>query len=160
MGNHEEAVITGRQGLTETDSVKKDLSKEDEKKYIKWMKRLERNYSIDNLIFCHAGIDEEAEDLWKVGTPENEFIEKVPPTLGHFYMDIIAGHTGTSTISGNPDFHRVFFDGESHYYIDGSTVSSGILPVLIYDIVTGKYTELVKDGVNYREMGLYRTYTA
>lgn len=62
-------------------------------------------------------------------------------------MDIVAGHTSTVTISGNPDFHGVYFDGKSHYFIDGSTVTTGILPVLIYDTETGKYAELVKDGL-------------
>ena len=45
-------------------------------------------------------------------------------------MNIIAGHIGTSTISGDPNFHDVYHDGHNHYYIDGSTIVSGIIPIL------------------------------
>lgn len=154
LGNHEEAVIEGLQGITEGDIVKRTLSKEDEKKYINWMRKLKPCHAIDKQIFCHAGVDEKAEDLWQHGTSLYIFTGKYPPTFGRFYMDIIAGHTGTAKISGNPDFHRVFFDGKSHFYIDGSTLTSGILPVLIYDTDTGKYTELVKEQGSYKEMDI------
>ena len=54
-------------------------------------------------------------------------------------MDIIAGHIATSKISGDEDFHGVYYDGASHYYIDGTVVESGKIPVLAYDEKSGKY---------------------
>jgi serine/threonine protein phosphatase 1 len=57
-------------------------------------------------------------------------------------MDIIAGHIGTSTISGDPGFHGIFYDGKSHYYIDGSVGVSGFIPILMVDTETGKYYEI------------------
>ena len=61
-------------------------------------------------------------------------------------MDIIAGHVGTCSVSGNPNFHDIYFDGESHYYIDGSVLDSGIIPVLMYDTDTKKYYQMKEDG--------------
>ena len=57
-------------------------------------------------IFVHAGIDEEAEDLWEWGTDDYTFTEKYPAQTGRFYNDmkIIAGHIGTAQISGDPRF--------------------------------------------------------
>ncbi|WP_049946321.1 hypothetical protein [Butyrivibrio sp. WCD2001] len=114
----------------------------DDEKYIKWMRSLELFYMTDKQIYVHAGVDEEADDLWKYGTSEEMFCEKYPPTTGEFYMDIIAGHIGTAMVSGDPDFHGIFHDGKSHYYIDGTVSISGRIPVLMYDTESGKYSRL------------------
>ncbi len=144
MGNHELAVDEGRSSISEGDDIiRKDV---DDVPYRKWIHLLKRYYKTNKQIFVHAGIDEEAEDLWAVGTPDYMFVEKYPPETGSFYMDIIAGHTGTSTISGNPDFHGLFYDGESHYYIDGSVWESGEIPVLMYDTDSERYFELHRRG--------------
>ncbi len=47
------------------------------------------------------------------------FCEKYPPVKGYFYKDIIAGHVSTSTASGRKNCHDVYFDGKSHFFIDG-----------------------------------------
>ncbi len=140
MGNHEEAVDDGRSKISEGDDVERVVS--DDLPYLKWIHKLKAYYKTDKQIFVHAGIDEEAEDWWESGTPDYKFYEKYPPETGKFYMDIIAGHTGTSTISGDPDFHGIYYDGESHYYIDGSVWKSREIPVLMYDSDTGKYYEI------------------
>lgn len=62
-----------------------------------------------------------------------------------FYKDIIAGHVGTSAIAGNPHYHDIYWDGQSHYYCDGTVLTSGKIPVLIYDEGTGKYYSLGDD---------------
>jgi serine/threonine protein phosphatase 1 len=54
-------------------------------------------------------------------------------------MDIIAGHIGTAEISNDPNYHDIYFDGESHYYIDGTVLDSGVIPVLMVDTETNKY---------------------
>ena len=108
---------------------------------IKKIIELPRYYKEGNTIFVHAGIDEEAEDLWEWGTDEFTLTEKYPAQTGKFYnnLKIVAGHIGTATITNNPKFHNIFYDGESHYYIDGSVHISGIIPVLKVDTETDKY---------------------
>ena len=114
--------------------------------YRKWIHSLRKYYKTEKQIFVHAGIYEEAGDLWEIGTPSFTFFEKYPPETGHFYMDIIAGHTGTATISGDSSFHGIFYDGESHYYIDGSVWKSVAIPVLMYDSETSRYYEINNYG--------------
>lgn len=75
-------------------------------------------------------VDEEAGDLWEWGTDDYTFTEKYPTQTGKFYMNIVAGHIGTGVISGDPNFHDIYYDGESHYYIDGTVLDSGIIPVM------------------------------
>lgn len=143
IGNHEEMAITNRYPINcEKYDVKKD------NKYLAWMKKLPKYYEFTNQIFCHAGIDEEAGDMWKIGTDDYTFIEKYPAQIGTFYKDIIAGHIGTSTIANNPNFHNIFFDGKNHYYIDGTVSVSGVIPVIMVNIDTNKYYCLDENGIN------------
>ena len=67
---------------------------------------------------------------------------------GSFIKTIIAGHIGSATVSGDNSFHDIYFDGKSHYYIDGSVYKGGRLPLLMYDSDNGKYYE-IKEGVKY-----------
>lgn len=136
-GNHEDMAIDGRWSISDDES---------DDKYLFWMKGLKRYYATEHQIFCHAGIDEDAGDLWKWGTDDYTFTEKYPPQTGSFYMDIIAGHTGTSKISGNPYFHDIFYDGESHYYIDGTVLVSRVIPVLKVDTETNRYYRVTESG--------------
>lgn len=103
----------------------------------RWIERLPLYYETDRQIFVHAGIDEEAGDLWKYGSEDWFFYEKFPAVFGPFEKDIVAGHIGTVGMCGE---HRVFWDGEAHYYLDGSTEQSGMVPVLAYHTETGAYT--------------------
>ena len=112
------------------------------------MKKLPKYYESANQIFCHAGIDEEAGDMWKIGTDDYTFIEKYPAQIGTFYKNVIAGHIATSTIADNPNFHNVFFDGYNHYYIDGTVNISRVIPVFMVDIVTNKYYSIDENGIN------------
>ena len=144
LGNHEEAVIYGDWGITEREGIECDEARE--KRYVSWMKKLPLYYATETQIFCHAGICEEAEDIWELGTADFEYTSKFPPQTGRFYMDIIAGHVGTCSISRNPNFHDIYFDGESHYFIDGSVLESGKIPVLMYDTDTKKYYQMREDG--------------
>lgn len=61
---------------------------------------------------------------------------------GAFYKDVIAGHISTAKISGNRIYDGIWHDGQSHYYLDGTTWRSGKIPVLEYDSETGKYREI------------------
>ena len=140
LGNHEEAVCEGR------SLISKD--KYSDEKYINWLMNLPRYYVENKTIFVHAGIDEEAEDMWKYGTGDYIFTEKYPAELGEFYEDykIVAGHIGTAEISKNPTFHNIFFDGKSHYYIDSTVQDSGFINILKVDTQKQKYYEVTKNG--------------
>ena len=52
---------------------------------------------------------------------------------GRFVKTVVAGHNRTAEVAGDPDYHDVYYDGLSHYYIDGDTANSHVLPVLILD---------------------------
>lgn len=110
-----------------------------------WMRSLPFYYETDAQIFVHAGVDEEAGDLWKWGTEDACFCEKFPWDTGKFLKDVVAGHTGTRIIAGDPDFHEVYWDGESHYYLDGTVYVSHNIPVLKYDTKHQRYTAFTFD---------------
>jgi serine/threonine protein phosphatase 1 len=105
-----------------------------------WLRSLPFFYETEAQIFVHAGVDEDAGEYWKLGTENYYFCSKYPHTTGSFYKDVIAGHIGTSTITGDKGFHGVYWDGESHYYIDGSTDQSGVIPLLKYDTELKRYS--------------------
>ena len=110
---------------------------------IEWVKRLPVYYETKKQIFVHAGVDEEAGEYWSYGTENNYYMSKFPPTVGAFYKNIIAGHTGTSFFANDKNFHDIYFDGKSHYYIDSTVYVSHKLNLLVYDTETKKYYEEV-----------------
>ena len=139
QGNHEFGMLNNiREGTWRMDA---DL--------VAWVKKLPFFAETEQQIFVHAGIEEEAEDLWRHGTDDIMFCCKYPYTFGPFLKDIVAGHVATSKLFGNADKHDVFWDGQSHYYLDGTTEHSGQMPVLIYDTDTGTYSSRLAtaDGV-------------
>lgn len=108
-----------------------------------WLRKLPYYYETEKQIFVHAGVDEEAEDTWKWGTADYFFVGKFPPTTGQFYKDIIAGHTSAKSVSGNPAHKGIYWDGQSHYFIDGGVDQGGRLLCLAYDEQTNRYYELL-----------------
>ena len=143
MGNHEfmflEDIENGAVYINDNDST-----------IIPWLKSLPFYYETDTQIYVHAGIDEEADEYWKWGTEDYFYCSKYPHTIGKFYKDIIAGHISTSSISKIENYHEVFYDGKSHFYIDGDTENSKFIPLLKYDTINNKYSsfkrELNKDN--------------
>lgn len=111
---------------------------------IDWLKSLPYYFETDTQIFVHAGIDEEAEELWKYGSENYYFCSKYPHTTGKFIKDIIAGHISTSEISGKSNYHKVYWDKQSHFFIDGDTPISKIIPILKYDTILRKYSSFEK----------------
>ena len=130
--------------------------KTNHRELLSWMKKLRYYYETPTQIFVHAGVDEEIpeEDIayCALGTPEYVMTGKFPPTIGKFYKDIIAGHVAAKTAadcaghSEDQDFQGIFYDGYSHYYIDGSMPYTGNLLCLAYDEERRKYYELERDG--------------
>jgi serine/threonine protein phosphatase 1 len=105
-----------------------------------------RYVETEQQIFVHAGILEEAEELWKHGTPNEYFTQKYPAELGHFYKEIIAGHISSAEIANNQKYlGRVFWDKKSHFYIDGTVEKSGTIPVLKYDTQKKIYSTFESD---------------
>lgn len=143
-GNHEALVLSKLSTISEYDDVIHEVS--DDSEYLAWMKKLKTYYKENNRIFVHAGIDEEAQECWAWGTPDEMFYEKYPLTTGPFYMDIIAGHVGAGTICGDENFHGIYYDGEAHYYVDGSVQVSKHIPVLLIDVDENGYYEVTPEG--------------
>lgn len=116
--------------------------------YLEWMKKLPLFHQDGNMIFVHAGVEEEALDLWKARTPSYIFTMKHPTQIGHFYKDyiIVAGHVHTSTLAGDKNFNEIYFDGQSHYYIDADTLKSKKVNVLKLDIEKQKYYTVTSKG--------------
>lgn len=114
---------------------------------ISWLRGLPYFYETEKQIFVHAGVDEEAGAWWPRATTERIFTQKFPASTGSFCKDIIAGHIGTGTLAHDPTFHGVYYDGASHYYIDGSIQMGGQINVLMYETGTEKYRWLSPGNV-------------
>ena len=145
MGNHEERCRRG--SVPMESSTYSDIFDENlEKKYINWMKNLPLYYIEGNNIFCHAGLDEKNEGnlTFKRDVDKYLFLWKFPPELGRFNdgMKIIAGHVYTSEIAHNPKYHDIYYDGESHFYIDGNVLEHHILNILKIDVENEKYFQI------------------
>lgn len=67
-----------------------------------WMRGLPFYYETDTQIFVHAGIDEEAGDLWRWGTEDAYFCEKFPWSTGKFLKDIIAATLERGSLPTTP----------------------------------------------------------
>lgn len=113
---------------------------------VKWIKSMDCFYETETQIFVHAGVDEEAEEYWKWGTGDDIFLWKFPASLGNFCKTVIAGHIGTGAVARDKSFHDIYYDGASHYYIDGSVYKQGKLLLLAYDEDDGKYYQIEKHG--------------
>lgn len=137
IGNHEEMAFEGR-GMGEEYYNEPESELES---YFGWMENLPRYYVENKTIFVHAGIDEGAGIYWEEETDDYTFTEKYPPQTGKFSgeMKIVAGHVYTSTLAKDRSFHDIYFDGQSHYFIDGDVLDSGRIPVLAVDIEKDKY---------------------
>ena len=128
----------------------KKCIKENHKDLLSWMRKLRLFYETATQIFVHAGVDEEIpeeEAEWcTIGTPDYVMTGKYPPTVGHFYKDVIAGHVAASYLARDKNFSGIFFDGESHYYIDGTEAKFRRILCLAYDENQRKYYQLEEDG--------------
>jgi serine/threonine protein phosphatase 1 len=114
---------------------------------IRWIRNMPAYYDADDQIFVHAGVDEEAGEYWMWGTSDDLLLGKFPASKGKFYKTIVAGHVGTGTrdLANDRSYHDVYYDGESHYYIDGSVYKGGKLLLLGYDESDGKYYQIESD---------------
>ena len=111
--------------------------------FINWFKkryRDKRYYETDTQIFVHAGIDEEADILWKELTSSEMFTNKFPLTTGGFLNDIVSGHVASWEVAKDKTYQgKIYHDSKSHYFIDGDVKNSKTIPVICYDTITQKY---------------------
>ena len=114
MGNHEEFVLYGST-INHMIRTMDDDQKDRDESYIRWIENLPRYYVEGNTIFVHAGIEEDAGDLWDWAT-------------------------------GDASFHDIYYDGASHYYIDGTVLKSRRIPVLMVDTKTDRYYRVTETG--------------
>lgn len=106
----------------------------------RWLRGLPLFHETERQVFVHAGIDEGAGDLWRWGTPDEVFLAKYPLTFGSFEKDIISGHVSARSLAHDSNgCSEVFWDGASHYVIDGATAQMNQLPILRYDTITSSY---------------------
>lgn len=143
IGNHEEMAIDGSWPIEDS---KREGKHHEDQFYLNWMKSLPRYYQTGKQIFVHAGIDEEAGEFWEIMTDDSIFTAKFPAQTGLFYKDIIAGHIATEIISGTPGYDDIYFDGKSHYYIDGNVLDYGSIPVIMVDTESNKYYRVTQTG--------------
>lgn len=89
--------------------------------FINWFqKRYEdsRYFETENQIFVHAGIDEEANNLWKDLTSSKIFTNKFPITTGRFHKAIISGHIASWEVAKDRRYlGKIYYDSKSHYLI-------------------------------------------
>ena len=50
-----------------------------------------------------------------------------------------------SSIAGDRRFNDIYYDGASHYYIDGDVLSTGDINVLMVDTDTDKYYKVTEN---------------
>lgn len=149
LGNHDEWVVNGVCGIDHMVNIFDWGMKKGDRKYKKWLRMLPKYYVEGNTIFVHAGIEEDAGDLWEWATGDDIFTSKYPAETGKIQgmdMKVVAGHIGTAEIARNPEYHDIYYDGESHYYIDGMVCKSGVIPVLMVDTETDKYYQVWESG--------------
>lgn len=104
-----------------------------------------------------AGHDSFDENDYSTIEYEAGMTGKFPPTTGHFYKDIIAGHVAASHLARDLSFSGIFFDGESHYYIDGSAAKFRRVLCLAYDEKEKKYYQFDEDG-KLKEINAYQNW--
>lgn len=115
LGNHDEWVVNGSSTISNNSVYARIEEWEDESdddEYINWLSSLPLYYVEGNTIFVHAGIDEEAGDMWEWETSEDVFTSKYPAETGKIEgldMKVVAGHVGTAEISGDQVLPRHLF---------------------------------------------------
>lgn len=146
-GNHEDMACSGTWPIGESRIKSENSNQAKDGRYLAWMKSLPFYYCEGNVIFVHAGIDEELKEMWK-WTDEHTFMWKYPAQTGTFFenLKIVAGHISTATIVGDPTFHDIVFDGKSHYFIDGTVQESGTLPILLTNTDTETFYHITENG--------------
>lgn len=114
---------------------------------VDWLRKLPHYYETENQIFVHANINEQSGRQWKAESDESELLGNYSEfRTGKFYKTIIAGHFITGYIVDDLNYFDIYFDGESHYYLDGGVESPYGMNMLVYDTENDTYHSLLPDG--------------
>ena len=131
------------------------LKDSEENVIIAWLSTLPFYYETERQIYVHAGIDEDAGAYWNFASENHYFCQKHPPTIGAFTKDVIAGHVSAYKMfewySQIPYAHYdngIFWDGKSHFFIDGDVEVTSTIPVLKYNTDSGVYSSFKKTKPN------------
>ena len=113
---------------------------------IAWLRRRPLYHETDELLFVHAGVDEEAGQMWKSMTPDKMLTEQYPPSLGKHSVGktIVAGHVGVGRLhaqEGRMRCHNPYVDA-GHIFLDGRVEETGVLNVMRYEAASDKTTFL------------------
>lgn len=149
LGNHEEWVLKGYSSI---ESIQADSFSDVDDRYLYWLENLPRFYQESNTIFVHAGIDESLGPDWDY-TDDYTLTNKYPADIGKIEgleFKVVAGHISTSEISGDDRFSEIYFDGYSHFYLDGDVLKNELNVMMI---VTG---EVEDEYYELRENSEYR----
>ncbi len=138
--------LNGRLSFARFNAEAVRMLMETNRRLVRWIRSMATYYETETQIFVHAGVDEKAGDFWKLDTADDIFLGKYPHSTGPFIKTIIAGHIGTGAIAQDQSYHDVYFDGTSHYYIDGTVYKDGKLLLLAYDESDRRYYQVEKDG--------------
>ena len=114
-----------------------------DRELLRWLQSLPPYLETERQIFVHAGVDEEAGASWRIGYDAEYFCGKYPPAFGAFEKDIVAGHVGVQGLAEDDGHQGVFWDGQSHYYLDATTEQTGMINILIFDEESGRYSQRI-----------------
>lgn len=144
-----EKMISINSRLIRLAYVKKTI-RTSHKELMRWTNKLPLYYETPTQIFTHAGVEEEIPEeemeYCTLGTSDYIFTGKYPPSIGKFYKDIIAGHVAASKVARDSSFKGIYFDGYSHFYIDGTVNKNKRLLCLAYDEDEKNYYDFGEDG--------------
>lgn len=117
------------------------------KELLQWYRNLPLYYQVDDVVFVHAGLDEEEED-WK-NTSRQTMIWKYPAQMGKtpWGIKVVAGHVMTKEMWKDENRHSIFRDGD-HIYIDGAAPITKKLNILVYDDETGQFFDKDNNEIN------------
>ncbi len=92
------------------------------------------------------GIDESQGAEWELATPRERMLGGRETTCGPFVLDVVCGHTPAAMVAekvtGDGSVEGVWWDGASHFYVDGATAYTHRLPTLVCDEAEGRHLEL------------------
>lgn len=155
LTEEEAAVVHFNQGnLQEKFELLVQLVVENRKELLRWMVKLPLFHETEGQIFVHAGIVEEKN--WQEATDVYTALWLRHDTMGPFEKDIIMGHTPTNIIAKKSHFNQIYWDGASHFYIDGHAYRTNVLQVLRFDTETKEYTSFHHESQTFHKLLPYK----
>lgn len=142
--------------IEEVSGFAKRVLRKNHARMLSKIRRLPLFHEEEGLFFVHAGVDEDAGSNWRLETPDLVFTHKFPATTGPFEKTIVAGHFssymfhdeknsdrkgsgGNNGKGSGGKNHGIYFDGQSHFFIDGTVQETKKLNVLRYETADSSF---------------------